>query len=237
MIRGGAQRQLLELLRGLDRREFDPTLILFNEKDQGGQYDVGSAVDRLLSLNIPPGGNFRARNVPSLAMGLMRLTKILRTIRPHVVHAFLPAPSVIGSVACRLAGVPAFIVGRRIMAGFHRRDSKLLASIDRLSLRSASGLIANCEAIAQEAVALDGLAPERAFAIYNGVDTKVFYPGTEEDLRRDLGFAADDIVFGVMANFHYRKRHIDFILAAEQIRKSAAQAKFLMVGSDDGMLA
>lgn len=237
MIRGGAERQLLLLLRGLDRSRFDPTLVLFSNKDQNGWYETSGAVDRVLSLDIPPGGNFRAQNVPTLALGVMRLARILRDIRPHIVHAFLSAPAVIGSLACRLTGVPAFIVGRRAMAGWHRRGSAILTWFDRLPLRFAAGLVGNCKAIAEEAVVLDGLTPERAFTIYNGVDLNVFHTGRDEALRRDLRFARDDVVFGVVANFHHVKRHTDFVRAAEEIRKSAQHAKFLMVGTDQGTLA
>ena len=236
LTRGGTERQLLELLRGLDRSTFDPTLILFGETDKETSYDPTGAVDRVLSLDIAPGGNFRARNSPGLALGTMRLTRILRNIRPHIVHAFLPAPAVLGSMACRVTGVPVFLVGRRAMASYHRRGSRILTWFDRLPLKLATGMVGNCEAIAREAVATDRLPEHRAFTIYNGVDTRHFRQGCDQALRQNLGFAPEDIVFGMIANFHYIKRHIDFVRAAEQICKAAPQAKFLMVGSDQGTL-
>jgi glycosyltransferase involved in cell wall biosynthesis len=236
MSRGGTERQLLELLRGLDRAKFDPTLILLGNSGNSTSYDPRDAVDRVLTLDISPGGNFRARNAPGLALGMMRLTNILREIRPHVVHAFLPAPAVIGSIACRLTGVPVFLVGRRSMASYHRRGSRILTWFDRLPLRYATGLVGNCDAIAKEAITADGLPAERAFTIYNGVDRTSFHCGRDEELRADLGFAADNIIFGVIANFHSIKRHLDFVLAAELIHKRAPQAKFLMVGLDYGEL-
>jgi glycosyltransferase involved in cell wall biosynthesis len=236
LTRGGTERQLIELLRGLDRNRFDPTLIIFGADGNGLSYSLNGAVDRVLSLNIAPGGNFRARNAPGLVMGMIRLTRMLQEIRPHVVHAFLPAPAVIGSIACKLAGVSVFLVGRRTMASYHRRGSKVLTWFDRLPLWLASGLIGNCDAIAREAVTTDRIPSEKAFTISNGVDTKSFRQGRDAALRAELGFAPDNVVFGVIANFHNIKRHADFVLAAEKILKDEPQARFLMIGADYGTL-
>jgi glycosyltransferase involved in cell wall biosynthesis len=236
MTRGGTERQLIELLCGLDRERFDPTLVVFGDAKRDASYDPGNAVDRVLSLSISPGGNFRARNAPGLVLGMLRLTGILRDIRPHVVHAFLPAPAVIGAIACKCTGVSTFLVGRRSMASYHRRGSRLLTWFDRLPLKFASGLVGNCKAIAEEAVAVDKVPLERTFIIYNGVNTESFRQGKDIALRAQLGFGPNAVVFGMIANFHYIKRHIDFIQAAEQIHKIDLDARFLMVGADQGEL-
>ena len=50
--RGGAEGQLMELLRRLDRRRFEPDLVLF--EDTGG-YDLRDVVDRVSILNTGGG--------------------------------------------------------------------------------------------------------------------------------------------------------------------------------------
>jgi len=122
------------------------------------------------------------------------------------------------------------------MASYHRRGSRILTWFDRLPLKLASGLVSNCKAIAQEAVSVDRLPPERAFVIYNGVNTRNFRQGKDIALRAQMGFAPTAVVFGMIANFHYIKRHIDFVQAAEQIRKTHVNARFLMAGADQGEL-
>ncbi len=226
LTRGGAERQVLTLLRGLDRSRFDATLVLF-ENQERDRYDALGAADCVFSLDIPAGGNFRLHRAPTLLLAAARLARMLHELRPDVLHAFLPAP----------AKVPIFIVGRRSMVGLYRRNSQVLKWIDRLPLRFANAIVGNCKAITAEATAVDGVDPNRAFTVYNGVDTHLFHEGFEPSLRHELGFTDRDVIFGVIANFDASKGHIDLIRAAYQLQTRAGCAKFLMVGADKGQLA
>lgn len=236
LTRGGAERQMLAFLRGLDRSRFNPTLVLFENLERDS-YDSLGAADRVLSLDIPAGGNFRLHRAPTLLLAAARLARILRQLRPDILHTFLPAPAMVGCIAARLASVPIFIVGRRSMVGLYRRNSLVLSWIDRLPLLFANAIVGNCKAITAEATAVDGVDPSRAFTVYNGVDTHLFHEGREPSLRHELGFTDKDVIFGVIANFDASKGHIDLIRAAHQLQARAECAKFLMVGADKGQLA
>lgn len=236
LTRGGAERQAVAFLRGLDRSRFDATLVLF-ENQERDSYDALGAANRVLSLDIPAGGNFRLHRAPTLLLAAARLARILRELQPDILHAFLPAPAMVGCIAARLASVPIFIVGRRSMVGLYRRNSQVLRWIDRLPLRFANAIVGNCKAITAEATAVDGVDPNRAFTVYNGVDTHLFHEGFEPSLRHELGFTDRDVIFGVIANFDASKGHIDLIRAAHQLQARAGCAKFLMVGADKGQLA
>ena len=237
LARGGAERQLQELVRGLDRSRFEPMLVLFENDRQACHYEIENSVERTLTLNLPARGNFRLHRAPAMLAAATRLARLLRELRPDVLHTFLPAAAMVGGIAARLTNVPVFIVGRRSMTGLYRRKSRLLSWLDRMPLKFASALVGNCEAIAAEAVAIDHLDPGRVFTIYNGVDVSVFHEGTEPLLRQQLGFCPDDVVFGAIANFDAGKRHIDFVRAAQKLREPWPRAKFLMVGADRGELA
>ena len=237
LTRGGAERQLHELVRGLDRTRFEPTLVLFENDHQAYRYEIDSSVERTLSLNIAAGGNFRLHRALTMLVAATRLARLLRELRPDVLHTFLPAAAMVGGIATRLTNAPIFIVGRRSMTGLYRRKSRLLSWLDRMPLRFASALVGNCEAIAAEAVAIDHLDRGRVFTVYNGVDAGVFHEGAEPLLRQQLGFGPNDVVFGAIANFDARKRHIDFVRAAQKLREPSRRAKFLMVGADRGELA
>jgi glycosyltransferase involved in cell wall biosynthesis len=237
LTRGGAERQLLDLVRGLDRTSFEPTLVLFDSDPQPDSYPIDSTVERILSLNIPAGGNFRLHRAPAMLVAATRLARLLRELRPDVLHTILPAAAMVGGIASRLTNVPVFIVGRRSMTDLYRRKGRFLTWLDRMPLQFASALVGNCEAITAEAAAIDHLDRGRVFTVYNGVDTGVFHQGAEPLLRQQLGFAPDDVVFGVIANFDAPKRHIDFVRAAQQLREPWRRAKFLMVGADRGELA
>ncbi len=234
LCRGGTERQLLYLIQGLDRSLFDPTLVLFEAAER--VYDCGDLSGSIKLLRIPAAGNFRARRAPALLLGAARLAALFRKMRPDVVHAFLPAAAVLGGLASRLTGVPVFITGRRSMARLHRRGSRILTWFDRLPLRFSAALVGNCTAIADEAIEIDHVSARRAVTIYNCVDRDVFHPAPDPDLRRELNLAPDHLVFGIVANFHPQKRHIDLIAAAERIFQFHPSARFMMVGADRGAL-
>ncbi len=236
LVRGGAERQVLALLRGLDRSRFEATLVLFENGQSADSYDIHHAIDRVLTLGIPAGGNSSMRRAPTLLLGARRLAGILRDLRADVLHTFLPAPAMIGSIAARMANVPVFIVGRRSMASLYSRKNSLLGFLDRIPMRFANAVVGNCEAITAEAITVDGVNPGRAFTVYNGIDTDVFHHGAESALRHQFGFTPEDVVFGTIANFDASKRHIDLVRVAYKLRSQSQLAKFLMVGADRGQL-
>src|SRR5437016_14574072 len=92
LSRGGAEGQLHELMRRLDRHNFEPDLVLF--EDDGG-YDTQRVVERVFPLNTPAGGNsnWHLRAFGQVA-ALVKLTKHLRRRRSGVAHPYLPAAAI-----------------------------------------------------------------------------------------------------------------------------------------------
>lgn len=234
MMRGGAERQIFELLRGIDRSRFNPTLVVLNSHPNA--YPVEGFIDCKTLLERDPARGSPGRRIASLLVASYRLTEALRECGAEVVHAFLPLPSALTALACALLRVPVFVVGRRNMVSSHRRGKRTLELADRLPVRFATAIVGNCKAITHEMVKADHFPEERAFTIYNGIDTERFAPRRNCQLRSELGFAPSDFVFGIVANFHARKRHIDFVRAAREICIRFSHAKFLMIGEDQGAL-
>jgi glycosyltransferase involved in cell wall biosynthesis len=228
--RGGAEGQLSELLRRLDRRRFEPDLVLF--EDTGG-YDPHDVVDDVSVLNTPAGGNSDwGRHAFVQMAAVAKLTRHLRRRRSHVVHAFLPAAAILAGCAAQLARVPCFVISRRSMLD-HYRKNKVLTAADRFPLRFADAIVGNCRAIAVQTVSEDRLPETKLLTIHNGVDTVRFSPQKGPETRQQLGFAPQHVVFAIVANFRECKRHIDFVHAAAPLRDRVPHARFLMVGAHD----
>lgn len=236
MTLAGPQRQLLYLAKGLDRARFEPVLAILGDGQPENSYDYRGVFSRVFKLNIPSEGNFALGRIPWLALGALRLLRILREERPEIVHAFLPVPSVMGALVSKLAGVPVFIVGRRSLSALPRRGSRILTWIDRFPFKLADAILANCAAIAKETAEVDGVAADEIHTIPNGVDLETFSSGRDSALRQELGFHDDDVVFGIVANFFACKGHGDFIEAARLIHRECANSRFLIVGVDHGTL-
>lgn len=234
MMRGGAERQIFELLRGIHRTRFNTSLIVFNSAQNA--YPAEAFTDCKVLLKQETGSASFLRRSFSLLVACYRLTVALKECKAQVVHAYLPTPSALSAIACLLLRVPVFIVGRRNMASFHRRGKRLLEWADRFPLRYATAIASNCEAITKEIVEIDRFPAQRAFTIYNGVDTDRFTAVRNPRLRAELGFPVSGFVFGIVASFHKRKRHIDFVHAAKEISDQIPHARFLMIGEDRGTL-
>jgi glycosyltransferase involved in cell wall biosynthesis len=215
-------------MRRLDRHNFEPDLVLF--EDNGG-YNTHDVVERVFLLNIPAGGNsnWHLRGFGQ-ALAILKLARYLRKRRSDVVHAFLPAAAILAGCAAQLARVPHFIISRRSMLD-HYRKNRILAAADRFPLRFADAVVDNCRAIAGQAASGDCLPEAKSLTIYNGVDTIRFSLSSDADMRQQLGFAPEHVVFGIVANFRECKRHIDFVHAAARLRDRMPYARFLMVGA------
>lgn len=229
---GGAEFQLVELLRHLDRGLFSTSLILMDGSNAG---DVAAWIEDCLILNIPAGKNSHwIRRSFSLAGAVNRIRAKFGDWRTEVAHAFLPGPSILAGAAARLAHVPAFIGSRRSLVTLYRPRRGMSAWADRLAFHFAKVNVGNSQAVTQEMIAPGGCPSEKCLTIHNGVDTERFKPRESRSWRAQMGWNDHHVIFGIVANFRACKRHGDFVEAASLISRTHAEARFVMVGGDLG---
>lgn len=230
---GGAERQLLELLRHIDRRRFTPSLVLFDcataERAHGLVEDIFD-----LKISAQSNSKFRMKSL-RFSTTVLKLAGYFRRTKPDIVQAILPASIILSAVSATCSKSPRLIGCRRSLAGAYRR-TKFLSALDTRASRKCDVMVGNSLEIIRELEMLDGISSDRIVRISNGVDTEKFRPG-KSAARQRYGWTEDDIVFGLVANFLPYKRHVDFVDAAEQISKVNNRARFLMAGADRGELA
>jgi glycosyltransferase involved in cell wall biosynthesis len=232
LSRGGAEGQLIELLRRLDRDCFDPSLILWEEGNlQRVQGLVGDV--RVLGVERHASGG-RSRREYRAALALKRLSTCLSEIRPQILHAILSGPSILAAFARVTRLVPCAIHSRRTLVDAYRCKDRIRTIADSIATKVSDLVIGNCGAIIREMVTLDGVPESRAQLIPNGVDTVRFSPQMERSLREELGWSDDNFVFGIVANFLPYKRHLDFVQIAALIHAVHPRARFLLAGEDRG---
>jgi glycosyltransferase involved in cell wall biosynthesis len=228
---GGAERQLLELLRHIDRRRFTPSLVLF---DCARAERANGLVEDIFDLKISAHSNSKWRlKTWKFSTTVCKLAGYFNRTEPDIVQAILPASIILTAAAAMCSRIPHMIGCRRSLAGAYRK-AKFLSTVDTRASRKCDVMVGNSLEIVQELQLLDGISPERVLQIPNGVDTDKFRPGG--GVRRRYGWTADHVVFGVVANFLPYKRHIDFVDAAERIFNVNKRARFLMAGGDRGEL-
>jgi glycosyltransferase involved in cell wall biosynthesis len=229
---GGAEGQVLELIRKMDRSQFEPMLVM---ETGGGAERINNTVESVTVLR-PNGGPIRTtmKRAYHAQRAFRRLCSHLRNTRPDILHAFLPA-AVIYAGGGRLIGkFPCVIASRRSLVDCYRPSSRLAALADVVATRASDFVLGNSQAIIEEVLRLDGVPRSRTQVIYNGVDTRRFSPTKRPGLREQFGWKHECLVFGMVANFIAYKRHLDFVRAAALIRSVVPQARFLLVGEDRG---
>jgi glycosyltransferase involved in cell wall biosynthesis len=231
----GAERRTLELVKNLDHNHFVPSIILMEDV---GMDRARHLTDRHFAMGIPEGGNSRwiSRGLP-LARAVWKTRSQLIAWKSDIVHAMLPGPSIVGGIAARMAGVPILIGARPCLVSLYHSGNGILSIADKIAFRIAHLNLANSMAGGREMVNIGGCPPEKAYTIYNGVDTRRFHPDLSRSWRTEMGWTDENMVFGMIANFRNYKRHEDFVSAAAVINKSHPTSRFVLVGADFGSKA
>jgi glycosyltransferase involved in cell wall biosynthesis len=228
----GAERQVLELIRLLDRAVFEPSLIVMEEVNL--QRAAGLA-DRCYAIGLAQGGHSRVWPLAwPLVRSVCQIKKHMQQINSDIVHGFLPGPSILGAAAARWARVPVIIGSRRSLATHYRRGSRLAGWADTAAFHMAGFNLGNSQAVSRQMVEIAGCPAAKCGTIPNGVDLQRFRPDLSRALRRQLGWTQQEVVLGMVANFRPCKRHRDFVQAAAGIAQLHPQARFLMAGADSG---
>ena len=133
---GGSQTHLVQVLRLLDRRRFEPMLCCLTGK--GALLDTARETGATV-VSAGLGG----LKTPAALSAVMRLARFMRRERVDIVHNYLLRANVVGTVAARLARVPIVLTSKR---GCHERRGLELAGA-RLSNRLADCVTTNAQAV------------------------------------------------------------------------------------------
>lgn len=192
-------------------------------------------------------GGFPLYVVPQLKRNILpwqdlqaywEIVRLLRQIRPELVHTHSSKAGIMGRAAAAKLGIPA--VHTVHGASFHYGQDPLAyrgyIALEKWAARRTARFISVADAMTDEYVQA-GIAPREKFTtIYSGFDVEPFLhcESLRENARQELGFAHDDIVVGKIARLFHLKGHEFLIRAAPRIVRECPQVKFLFVG--DGIL-
>jgi len=190
---GGLERLVADLVRGIDRSQFDVELLALSHL---GRYGEGLEA-------VAPVHTCRSLPLVSL-LWPRRVAGVIRRIAPDVVHSH-SGVWYKASRAARLAGVPRVIHtdhGRRHVPDY-RRDR----FFDRRSARRTDVVVAVSDPLARHMG--DGLVdPAKVRVIRNGVDTKAFAPREDDGaLRAAWGLPPGRPVIVTVGRFDPIKRY------------------------------
>ncbi|MEO8451463.1 MAG: glycosyltransferase [Gemmatimonadota bacterium] len=229
--RGGAERQLAQLAKGIRKRGCRVTVVVFRP---GGAFESDLAASGVRVVTPNKGGRWDL-----MGFGL-RLVKLLKNEQITVLYSFLPDPNLI-AVAVR-PFVPSLRVvwGVRASALDFSQSSRTAAAafhLSRLLAKYPASVVANSEAGAAYHIAR-GYPRTSMTVVPNGIDTDNFTPivGAREQVRAKWGFEAYHDVFGLVGRLDPVKGHLFFLQCAAAYSKQRPNARFVCVGGGSDRL-
>jgi glycosyltransferase involved in cell wall biosynthesis len=230
---GGAQRNTLFTVTHLDKSRFQTFLITGEAGilDEEAQVLMGGAFFHVPRLT---------RDIRPLkdALAFVTLVRLLRRIKPTIVHTHSSKAGIIGRLAAWAAGVPVVL---HSIHGFgftryqHPLRRWLLIGAERLAARVTSRFFAVSEANRSEGVARRLFAGSQCTVIRSGIDIEAIRKTAvnTDAKKRELGFNPAQPLIGMVAPMKPQKAPLDFIRAAAMVRASHPNVGIVLVGDGE----
>lgn len=216
---GGAEDHLLSLVRNLDRSRFDPLVCCIGRSGPIGKEIEAEGV-RVEELGKLRKGGFDRKIVPLLR-------SLIRRERIGLVHAHLYHANLYGRLAAFREGIP-------IVVSVHNTyvRPRLRRSLANWWLaRRTPVIVAGSEAIRNDIVRHDRVAPEKIRVIPYGVDVDRFdIPLSRREAREKLGLPVDRFLVGTVGRLEEQKGQKHLLDAVAILRREGRDAMLLLVG-------
>lgn len=235
----GCHVRIFEEIKALRSEGHQVTVLTYHI----GRNIQGIRIERTMRIpwynKIEAGASFH-----KIYLDILLLFKCLitaRSLRPHIIHAFLHEGSLIGWVVSRIFRIPLVtdiqgsLVEELVNHGFISKDSRWMGFFERCERWAVScphRLIVNTKVLRRYIVEKFKIKAERIHLIEDGVDTKRFAPRTSEQkaMYAKLGIPADKLVvvyLGLLTTY----QGIDFLIhVALDISSHTDNAHFLIMG-------
>ncbi|MBL7070315.1 MAG: glycosyltransferase family 4 protein [Candidatus Omnitrophica bacterium] len=228
---GGAQIQLLNIIRRLDKERYRP--FLFTAKE-GFLIREASSIDR---LTLAKSGYLdRPINLWKDILALAEIRRFIKKNNISIVHTHSSKAGILGRLAARLAGIN-YIIHTVHGWSFNDYQLSLIRSLyiilERIAARFTKKIIVVSYADMRKGLNAGIGRKDQYIKIDYGTDyTKSSKSGA--DIKQGLGIGAQDLVVTNISCFKPQKAPLDFIRLASLLSRDFPQLKFVMVG--DGAL-
>lgn len=217
----GTEKQLLMLIKHLDRSRFEPYLcVLRSSQWLEEEFD-------LCPLFVADIDSFKT------ITGLKGITKLSGWFKGNgikIVQTHFRDSSIAGISAARFAGIKT-VIGTRRNQGYWLTPVEL--KIQKFLDRWVTAYIANSQSTNQWLAKTEGVDYRRIEVINNGFDfstIEVAPHANRKQMRLSLGISEDAPVIGIVANLRPVKDHATFLQAAGIVHTQIPAARFLIIG-------
>ncbi|MBM6699653.1 glycosyltransferase family 4 protein [Bifidobacterium pullorum subsp. saeculare] len=232
---GGSSRHVVDLIDGLDPERFEITLI--HGTSRVDDY-FAAALPRLRQRARVLGCPDLVREISPAheARALRFVRRVIRDIRPDVVHCHSSKAGAIGRVAAKLCGVGKVFYTPHAYAflapEFGGKKRMVFVGIERFLSRHATTLTFNVSQGERSAALAEHLdRPDKFEVVYNGI-ADIPLP-TKAEAREALGLPQDVPVAGVTARLVEQKDPMTSVRIAAQVLQARPDAHFAYIGDGD----
>lgn len=220
-LAGGAEKQIYELAKGLDKNKYNVTVVSLDTYGQAPRQLIESTGCRLEIFRV-----VRIYGLTGLIQGV-KFHRFLRKNHIHVLQTYHFSSDIWGTFWGKLAGVPVIISNRRDM-GFWRSGIHGVAY--RWVNPWVTKMIGNARSIREHIKTQEGIPDEKLDVIYNGVD--VPSPQTAKFVGDVPLKMPNDILIMHVANLKPIKGHAYLLKAFVDIYKKHPNVKLVLIGED-----
>jgi glycosyltransferase involved in cell wall biosynthesis len=170
---------------------------------------------------------------------LVKLWRLMRQIRPDVVHTHTAKAGFVGRIAAWLARVPVRVHtfhGHVLHGYFSPAKTHLFLWLERLTARLSDRLITISPALKDELAHAYRIAPEGKFVVVPlGLELAQYAhtPRHEGDFRAAFNIPPGAPLVGIVGRFVPIKNHTLFLQMADRVRKTVPNAHFVIVGDGE----
>lgn len=200
---GGVSNYLLHLIQGTTK-EVESTVIRGSASEEEGDYFAQHEIPAVV-LNVP---ELRRNSSPfGDLLALIRVVKILRQLRPDIVHTHMAKAGVVGRLAALIAGTPIRIHtfhGHLLYGYFGKIASSAVILVERCLRRVTTHVIVNGERVRQDLIQLGVITALRSSMIPPAVNQSA--PRDSGTQRLLFGLPMEQFVVGFIGRLATIKR-------------------------------
>ena len=223
-LEGGAERQIYELAKRLDKTRFQIFIVSLESEGQAPQ-----AIFQTIGCQVRIFPIKRIYGISGIREGI-RFWNFLRSEKIYILQTYHFSSDIWGTVVGRLARVRVIISNRRDI-GFWRNCWHITAY--RLINPWVNQIITNSQAGKDMVVQTEGVADGKIDIIYNGVEFLENNDRTSDlKLKAQLNIAGDELAIMHVANLKLVKGHDILLKAFAQVVRKNSKVKLVLIGED-----
>ena len=216
---GGTEKQLLEIINFLAKKNWEIELITLKEK--GFLINNLNPKIKVTNLNIKS-----SSKITNLFLIFYKLFKIFKKDSKTLTHFFLPQAYIIGMLAAITANSKCKLIMSRRSLNLYQNKYPLSRIIEKLLHKKVSKILVNSEAVKKQLVTEENVNKNKIKTIYNGINVKY--------RKKNNEFKNLKII--MIANLIPYKNH-EMVLNSLKIIKNKLPKnwRILFIGRDDGI--